>query len=72
MLTEVDKRKSRVLIAKANIPYARFYNRFRERFPDLKQTEHEIKSTFNLRYVNDEVLEMLELWANEFNEKFKR
>ncbi len=72
MLDKYDIKRNRVLMAKHKIPYSRFLNRFKERFPELKHNDATIANTLNCRSVNDDVLKHLECWAEEFEKEFKR
>lgn len=72
MLDKYDKKRSRVIMAKADIPSKRFLNDFKERFPELNHSDATMANTFNCRSVNDDVLIHLECWAEEFRKEFKR
>ena len=67
MKSKADVKTSRVLMAKAEIPYGKITPKFIERFPEFKGMEQKISDTLRFRCINNDILEALELWAKEFN-----
>jgi len=68
-LSKPDANKTKVIMAKANIPYKKLLHKFIEFHGNKyqEQDEYRIKRTFLLRQVDLEVLEDLILWSKTFN-----
>ena len=65
-LSKADNLKSRVLMAKANIPFIKISSQFIERFPKYIGEEERVKNMLLLRNVQEGMLEDLEAFSKEF------
>ena len=65
-LSKADNLKSRVLMAKANIPFIKISSEFIERFPKYIGEEERVKNMLLLRNVHEGMLEDLEAFSKQF------
>ena len=65
-LSKADNLKSRVLMAKANIPFIKISSQFIERFPKYIGEEERVKNMILLRNVHEGMLEDLEAFSKQF------
>jgi hypothetical protein len=65
-LSKADSLKSRVLMAKANIPFVKISSEFIERFPKYIGEEERVKNMLLLRNVQEEMLKDLEIFSKQF------
>jgi|TARA_R110002167_G_scaffold2852_2_gene13961 hypothetical protein len=65
-LSKADNLKSRVLMAKANIPFIKISSQFIERFPKYIGEEERVKNMLLLRNVHEGMLEDLESFSKQF------
>jgi|TARA_R110000796_G_scaffold35874_1_gene92029 hypothetical protein len=65
-LSKADNLKSRVLMAKANIPFIKISSQFIERFPKYIGEEERVKNMLLLRNVHEGMLEDLEAFSKQF------
>jgi hypothetical protein len=65
-LSKADNLKSRVLMAKANIPFIRISNEFILRYPKYTGEEERVKNMLLLRNVQEEMLEDFESFSSLF------
>lgn len=67
MLNKNDKLKSRVLMAKAQIPHYQIVGHFTKKFPEWVGKENLLTRYFNLMGADLTFTEQLESWAKEFD-----
>tara|TARA_R110000772_G_scaffold57185_1_gene129693 strand:- start:414 stop:617 length:204 start_codon:yes stop_codon:yes gene_type:complete len=65
-LSKADNLKSRVLMAKANIPFVKISSEFIERFPKYIGEEERVKNMLLLRNVQEGMLKDLEIFSKQF------
>ena len=65
-LSKADNLKSRVLMAKANVPFVKISSEFIERFPKYIGEEERVKNMLLLRNVPIGMLEDFEAFSKQF------
>lgn len=68
-LSENEKLKNRVLMAKASIPLYNMAKAFIERFPKYEDQYEEVRRMLQIRVVKEEMVKDLETWSKEWIEK---
>ena len=69
MLSSSDKLKSRVIMAKALIPYYQIVGEFIKEFPEWEGQEKQLKNLFGLKSADETFTKHLEQWAKQFPQK---
>lgn len=67
MLTDKEELKSRVLMAKANIPHYQLRGKFLELYPEWKGQENQLRSLFNVITTDERFTRQIEEWSRSFN-----